>query len=72
AVLWAVKKYRPYVEGTHFRVITDHSRLQWLRNLRDPTGSLARWAMVMQTYEFCKNEWILTNGGLFFREIDFL
>ena len=47
AVLWAIKKLRPYLEGYTFKVITDHSTLRWLRNLREPTGRLARWALQM-------------------------
>ena len=38
AVLWAIRKFRPYVEGYHFTVITDHSSLKWLCNLYNPTG----------------------------------
>ena len=52
AVLWAIKKLRPYIEGYRFRVITDHSALKWLRNLKDPTGRLARWALEMQQWDF--------------------
>ena len=50
AVLWAVKKYRGYLLGEQFVVITDHSSLLWLHNLKDPTGRLARWAMELQNY----------------------
>lgn len=38
AIIWDIKKLRPY----SFQVITDHSALRWLQNLRDPTGRLAR------------------------------
>ena len=50
-VIWAVEKYRQYLEGTHFTVITDHSSLRWLKNLRDPTGRLARWAMRLAQHD---------------------
>lgn len=38
AVIWAVERFRPYVEGAHFTIITDHYSLLWLNNLKDPQG----------------------------------
>ena len=32
ALLFAIKKFRPYLEGYRFVAITDHSALTWLRN----------------------------------------
>ena len=40
-----VDKLRPYVEAYPFTVLTDNWSLTWLKNLKDPTGRLGRWAM---------------------------
>lgn len=52
AVLFAIEKFRPYVEGAHFTVITDHYSLLWLNRLQNPSGRLARWAVRLQQFNF--------------------
>ncbi|XP_018368542.1 PREDICTED: uncharacterized protein LOC108764694 [Trachymyrmex cornetzi] len=38
AVIWAIRKFRPYLEGYRFTVVTDHNSLRWLHHLWNPTG----------------------------------
>ena len=46
------KELQSLLFGTKFEVITDHSALVWLMNLKDPNGRLARWAIYLQSYDF--------------------
>lgn len=52
AVIFSIEKFRPYVEGTKFTVITDHYSLLWLSNLKNPTGRLARWSLRLRQNSF--------------------
>lgn len=52
AVILAVHKFRAYIEGHDFRVITDHASLKWLMRQKDLSGRLARWALKLQGFNF--------------------
>lgn len=52
AVLWACEHFRRYLEGYRFKVVTDHSSLRWLRDLKSKTPRLSRWAMRLAEYQF--------------------
>ena len=41
AVIWSIEKLRPYIEGYHFTMVTDHSALRWLKNLTVGTENAA-------------------------------
>lgn len=51
AVIWAIEKFRCYLEGWKFSVITDHSCLRWLVTIKNPAGRLARWAMKLLVHD---------------------
>ena len=52
AVVWACKNLRHYLHGVHFTIVTDHAPLVWLMTARDLTCQHARWALMMQSYDF--------------------
>lgn len=52
AVLFAVEKLRPYIQGSKFYIITDHYCLKWLNSIKDPVGRIARWAIRLQQYDY--------------------
>jgi hypothetical protein len=52
ALVYAIKQYRQFIMGSKFIVQTDHRALQWLKKSRDLSGRLARWALLLQEYDF--------------------
>ncbi|XP_055522915.1 uncharacterized protein LOC129717095 [Wyeomyia smithii] len=52
AVILAIEKFRPYIEGTHFVVITDASALTHIMKGKWRTSSrLSRWSIELQGYD---------------------
>lgn len=52
AIVHALRKWRHYLHGEKFRVITDHLALRWLLSLKDPRERLARWVVDIQELDF--------------------
>ena len=52
AAVVGIKKFRPYIEGYRFTLITDHASLKWLMNQKDLSGRLARWSLKLQGFNF--------------------
>jgi len=49
AAILSITKFRAYVEGMHFKVITDHASLKWLMGQKDLPVKLARWSLKLHT-----------------------
>jgi hypothetical protein len=45
AVVCSIERFRPYVEGYHFTVYSDHAPLKWLMRPENSSGRLARWCV---------------------------
>jgi len=56
AVFWAIhKKYRRFLQGRHFRVITDSKTLESMIKKLTPqwqSARIARWVMALQEYDY--------------------
>ena len=52
AIVWAVKNFRPYLLGRHFKIYTDHQPLRGIANLKDQTSRLARFRHKLSEYDF--------------------
>ena len=52
AIIYGCQKFRPYIFGTRFKVVTDHHALCYLMSVKNPNGRLARWSILMQDMDF--------------------
>ena len=51
ALVWALKKLRPYLYGKRFKVETDSSAVKWLFSKKE-VGKFGRWILALQEYDF--------------------
>lgn len=52
AVVWAFKRYRPYLEYQRFTLRTDNRCLVWLHNTHEARSKLTRWSLLLQSFDF--------------------
>lgn len=52
AVVWATKKFRPYLEDREFILRTDSRALTWLDRTKEQKAKLTRWALHLQDLSF--------------------
>lgn len=52
AIIEGIKTFHVYLAGRPFKIFTDHAALKWLQNVKQSTGRLARWAVLLQGYSY--------------------
>ena len=52
AVVYAVQRFRYYLWGQPFRLITDCKAMQWLTTTAKLRSKLARWSLILAEYDF--------------------
>lgn len=52
AIVWALSKWRQYLMGSRFTVVTDHRALIFLKKCRLLNARLTRWILFLQQFDF--------------------
>ena len=52
AVVYGLQKFRQYLLGRHFTILTDHAALSWLRRTPEPMPQLARWLTYIKQFDY--------------------
>ncbi len=52
AVVFAFKKFRPFLLSNRVTLLTDHQALQHTFNNKEPHGRVARWLCFLAVYDF--------------------
>ena len=50
AILFGIEKFRPFLEGTHFNVYSDHNPLKFINSVDNKNAKLQRWATKISAY----------------------
>ena len=60
AIVYSVTKFRVYVLGISFKILTDHQSLTFLESTKYQSSRLIRWSLVLQQYtyqvSYCRGE----------------
>ncbi|KAL3699575.1 hypothetical protein R1sor_017597 [Riccia sorocarpa] len=52
AMMYAVKKFKPYLQGNKFIFFVDHQALTYIVNKVHITGRIARWLLLLHEFDF--------------------
>ena len=52
AIVWAVRRYRAYLEDKEFTLRTDNKALLWVNTAKSSNPKLTRWALLLQEFKF--------------------
>jgi hypothetical protein len=55
AVVEAVEFFKPFIHGSHFKLVTDHNNLIWIFSgsaKSQRSHRIARWSLLLQEYDF--------------------
>lgn len=51
AIIWAVKKYQPYLYGNKFTLVTDHKPLTFIKS-SEKNSKILRWRLELENYDY--------------------
>ena len=51
AIIWAVNKYKPYLFGQKFTLLTDHKPLQFIKNC-NKNQKILKWRIELENYDY--------------------
>lgn len=51
AIIWAVEKFRPYLYGNKFTLVTDHKPLIFIKN-SNKNKKIIRWRLDLENYDY--------------------
>ncbi|UYV79429.1 K02A2.6-like [Cordylochernes scorpioides] len=52
AIVESVDNFRTCLNGRKFTIFSDHPALQWLKEIKTPSGRLFRWGLRLSRYEY--------------------